>query len=368
MRRIELVSFICVISLAVRCPAIPSKKGLIMSTKDIKMNAEVQFSCSNGNALSGADFVTCLPSGNWSATIPTCESKYTRFVLRICISSKFREFKIAICTAVQCPELNNLTDANLRIAILNRIVGGQAMFSCIQGYGLHGPIHSTCLQNGTWSLPFPTCSGEFFVYLLTTDHWPRGPSKGVEGQPLVVERCNCSVVEVFCEWSGFLKHGYTLSQRKKYKPGEQVQFNCQPYYILDGQYEVECQENGQWSAPIPLCKSTNEEVWIPIQSLHIECPSSTQLQIFKIRCVKNLMLISGIQACSYPGTVISGRMSSVKFYYTIGEVITFTCEESLVLQGSAVLHCLSNGKWSNTIPACIPPDFLRYNNITHTRN
>ncbi|XP_065203954.1 sushi, von Willebrand factor type A, EGF and pentraxin domain-containing protein 1-like, partial [Planococcus citri] len=251
---------------AVHCPAVPSKKGLIMSTKDTKMNTEVQFSCSNGNALSGEDFVVCLPSGNWSAIIPTCET-------------------------VQCPELNNLTDANLRVAVLNRIVGGQAMFSCIQGYGLHGPIHSTCLQNGSWSQPFPTCS------------------------------------EVFCDWSGYLTHGYTLSQRKKYKPREIIQFNCQPNYVLDGQYEIECQENGQWSSPIPLC----------------------------------------IQACSYPGTVISGRMSYVKFYYTIGEVITFTCEEGLVLQGSAVLHCLPNGKWSNTIPACIPADSIRYN-ITHARN
>lgn len=77
-----------------------------------------------------------------------------------------------------------------------------------------------------------------------------------------------------------------------------------------------------------------------------------------------LMCISyfkGIQACSYPGTVISGRMSSVKFYYSIGETIKFTCEEDLVLQGSEELHCLSSGKWSNTIPACVPMESVRYN-------
>lgn len=43
------------------------------------MNTEVEFSCSNGNALLGTSFVMCLPSGNWSAAIPTCESKYPEF-------------------------------------------------------------------------------------------------------------------------------------------------------------------------------------------------------------------------------------------------------------------------------------------------
>ena len=61
-------------------------------------------------------------------------------------------------------------------------------------------------------------------------------------------------------------------------------------------------------------------------------------------------------ACSYPGTTISGRMSAVKFYYHIGETITFTCDPGLALRGAHKLRCLRNGKWSNAIPTCIPPD------------
>lgn len=66
-----------------------------------------------------------------------------------------------------------------------------------------------------------------------------------------------------------------------------------------------------------------------------------------------LMCFTGVQACSYPGTTISGSMSSVKFYYKIGENITFTCDEGLTLHGAAMLKCLRNGKWSNAIPTCI---------------
>lgn len=61
----------------------------------------------------------------------------------------------------------------------------------------------------------------------------------------------------------------------------------------------------------------------------------------------------GVQACSYPGTAIAGRMSSVKFYYSIGESITFTCDAGLELKGAKMLKCLRNGKWSSAIPTCV---------------
>lgn len=40
------------------------------------MNTRLLFSCVNGNALIGAQEVTCLPSGNWSSPFPVCESKF----------------------------------------------------------------------------------------------------------------------------------------------------------------------------------------------------------------------------------------------------------------------------------------------------
>lgn len=49
-------------------------------------------------------------------------------------------------------------------------------------------------------------------------------------------------------------------------------------------------------------------------------------------------------------------MSSVKFYYTIGESITFTCDAGLDLRGARMLKCLRNGKWSNAIPTCVNPE------------
>lgn len=67
--------------------------------------------------------------------------------------------------------------------------------------------------------------------------------------------------------------------------------------------------------------------------------------------IKNYLI--GVQACAYPGTAISGRMSSVKFYYQVNETVTFTCDEGLVMHGAAMLRCQHNGKWSNAVPTCV---------------
>lgn len=80
---------------------------------------------------------------------------------------------VRVYTVIECEKIDNLTDPNLRIAVLSRQVGGEIMFSCMQGFGLNGPTHSTCLPTGEWEQPFPTCAGtylytKFFNHLFST--------------------------------------------------------------------------------------------------------------------------------------------------------------------------------------------------------
>lgn len=241
---------------AINCPEIPTRRGLIVSTNDTKLSTRVLLSCSNGNSLFGASELFCLPSGNWSALLPVCES-------------------------VECGDIplmaNNVSSP--RVAVLSREVGGRAAFSCSSGYGLRGPSEAICLPTGEWATPFPTC------------------------------------VEVQCDNPGAPQNGYAQGSAP-YRAGDVVQFNCNPEYMMQGQPIIACQDNGRWSGGLPKC----------------------------------------VQACSYPGTAISGRMSSVKFYYAIGESITFTCDAGLELRGSKVLKCMKNGKWSSAIPTCVTND------------
>lgn len=52
-----------------------------------------------------------------------------------------------------------MTDPHLRVSILSREVGGRAVFSCAQGFGLRGPHEAICLPSGDWANPMPTCQG-----------------------------------------------------------------------------------------------------------------------------------------------------------------------------------------------------------------
>ncbi|KAL1379441.1 hypothetical protein pipiens_014899 [Culex pipiens pipiens] len=241
----------------VHCNEIQVRRGLSASTLETMMGTRVLFSCTNGNALIGTPEISCLPSGNWSAPLPVCES-------------------------VECGEVPIQANSNgsaPRVAILSREVGGRAAFSCPPGYGLRGPSEAICLPAGEWGAPFPSC------------------------------------VEVQCFHPGAPQNGYAQGT-PPYRAGDVVQFNCNPEYMMQGQPIIACQDNGRWSGGLPKC----------------------------------------VQACSYPGTAISGRMSSVKFYYSIGESITFTCDAGLELRGAKMLKCLKNGKWSNAIPTCVNPD------------
>ncbi|XP_073987217.1 hig-anchoring scaffold protein isoform X2 [Rhodnius prolixus] len=236
---------------AVHCQPLPARRGLAMSTQETKMNTKVVMSCTNGNSLIGAHELTCLPSGNWSAPMPVCQS-------------------------MECPELANLPDRRLRTSIISREVGGQVVFSCSPGYGLDGPQHSTCLASGEWATPFPTC------------------------------------VEVQCTPPTAPENGYLAGRSTTYKAGDLVQFSCNHDFMMSGQPIIACQENGRWSGPTPSC----------------------------------------VRACSYPGTVISGSISSVKFHYRIGETVTFQCDQGLTMEGPAMLTCLPTAKWSSNIPVC----------------
>jgi len=73
-------------------------------------------------------------------------------------------FYFLISIVIECENIDNLTDPNLRIAVLSRQVGGEIMFSCMQGFGLDGPTHSTCLPTGEWEQPFPTCAGIYYRF------------------------------------------------------------------------------------------------------------------------------------------------------------------------------------------------------------
>lgn len=95
--------------------------------------------------------------------------------------------------------------------------------------------------------------------------------------------------------------------------GSIVYFTCDNNYTLVGPSNVTCQANGEWTAPSSVC----------IQ-----------------------------YTCSYPGDVINGFANSTD--YTKSSVIRYQCYKGYILTGLSTIICNSNGKWSNSLPVCLP--------------
>lgn len=90
-----------IMSTAVHCPEIPheSIEGLVVSDVSTKMGSTVLFTCKPGMKLSspkgkegvddGSDpcpipsHITCLPSGQWSSSIPSCTGLFVHFFRNI---------------------------------------------------------------------------------------------------------------------------------------------------------------------------------------------------------------------------------------------------------------------------------------------
>ncbi|XP_012545704.3 uncharacterized protein LOC101741571 isoform X2 [Bombyx mori] len=241
---------------------------------------------------------------------------------------------------VHCPPLpirRGLVASNVGTRL-----GTEIRFSCANGNALIGAHVLVCRPSGNWSAPLPVCEsvecGEVVqdTVLGPGERRPRVAvvSRGVGGRAAFTCPAGWALAgppetvclpaadwarpfpvckEVSCPSLPPPAAGYVLG-RAPYRAGDVLQFHCNPEHTLHGRPILVCQDSGRWSDKPPTCA----------------------------------------QACTYPGTTISGRMSSVKFYYKIGETVTFTCEPGYKLKGAPMLRCLKNRKWSNAIPLCTP--------------
>ncbi|XP_072947913.1 sushi, von Willebrand factor type A, EGF and pentraxin domain-containing protein 1 [Epargyreus clarus] len=241
---------------------------------------------------------------------------------------------------VHCPPLP--IRRGLVASGLGTMLGTEIKFSCANGNALLGAHTLACRASGNWSAPLPVCEsvecGEV-VHDTPLKEGERRPrvavvSRGVGGRAAFSCPAGWALsgaAETVClpaaDWARPFPvcrevscpalpppaSGYVLG-RAPYRAGDVLQFHCNPEHTLHGRPILVCQDSGRWSDKPPTCA----------------------------------------QACTYPGTTISGRMSSVKFYYKIGETVSFTCEPGYRLKGAPMLRCLKNRKWSNAIPLCAP--------------
>uniref|UniRef100_A0A8C9J6L8 Selectin P n=1 Tax=Panthera tigris altaica TaxID=74533 RepID=A0A8C9J6L8_PANTA len=173
---------------------------------DSSYKSRCQFTCEEGFSLSGPEILDCAPSGHWTGPPPTCE-------------------------AVKCPELFAPEQGSLACSDTRRefSVGYTCRFSCNKGFKLEGSNDVECTASGKWTAPPPTC-------------------KGVVPAPLSEVRCPALITleqgTVSC------RHGLGT-----FGPNTTCYFGCHAGFTLTGGRALRCRPSGQWTAGAPTCRA-----------------------------------------------------------------------------------------------------------------
>lgn len=263
--------------------------------------------CNDGYNLVGIEQQICLVNGTWLGTVPSCVA-------------------ITHCDAPDIPSFGIRLNNNFS-------VGSVVMYSCIGGYELIGASKITCLVNGSWSSNPPVCS----QIDCGDPGTPTNGTRNITGTTLF------STVQYSCDdgyiligssvreclgnesWSGIAPECELIDCGSPEIPtagvlsilnttaGSSAIYSCLEGYVLFGEMERVCLNNGTWSGSVPSC---------------IE-----------------------ITGCGFPDVPLLGLIQLEDI--TIGSVATYSCDEGFMLLGNHNRTCLSTGEWSGETPDCV---------------
>uniref|UniRef100_A0A8C6KVP5 Sushi, von Willebrand factor type A, EGF and pentraxin domain containing 1 n=1 Tax=Nothobranchius furzeri TaxID=105023 RepID=A0A8C6KVP5_NOTFU len=150
----------------------------------------ILYSCLPGFEMKGDSVQTCQGDGTWSGTQPVC-----------------------VVSVHSCGPAPSVKNAQLQATGDLTSIG----YLCGAGLQLVGPKTLTCLSNGSWSTPVPTC-------------------ETVRG----------------CEGPEQLLHGKV--QEHSLNTGRALEFQCDKGYGLVGERLVVCMGGHTWSSSFPTCR------------------------------------------------------------------------------------------------------------------
>nr|XP_025733430.1 P-selectin isoform X8 [Callorhinus ursinus] len=228
-----------------------------------------QFACDEGLSLSGPQILDCTPSGHWTGSPPICE-------------------------AIQCPELFAPEWGSLACSDTHKEfrVGSTCHFSCNKSFKLEGSNNVECTASGKWTAPPPTCEAGIVSARTSEVRCPAliTPEQGTVscrhhlGTFGLNTTCyfECKVgftlmgdSALRCRPSGQWTAGTPACRAVKcselhviepgmmncsnpwgnFSYGSTCSFHCPEGQLLNGSARTACQENGQWSTPMPACQA-----------------------------------------------------------------------------------------------------------------
>ena len=282
--------------------------GRAENATHVRSSSTLHYKCDVGYALSGTQSRTCLPSGNWCSSPPTCG-------------------------LVKCLDPGHVNYAIIKTTGGDFYVNNTVEYQCLPGYIPTGHTALRCQINGLWSSSRPRCS------------------------------------QIVCGNPGVVINGSATSNGGDYSLGSMVLFTCNSGFVLYGSSRVSCLANGNWSDRLPTCARIRcrHPGVVANSTVHfVELFESSEL-VYK--CSDGFLLVgnsnltcltSGLWSsappkceavsCGDPGQVSNSLRSGIEF--TFSKQLSFSCQPGYLLSGESTLRCLSNGSWTSSLPSC----------------
>lgn len=348
-------------------PGNVSVPNLIVTGKKLTaVGATASLSCSAGFYLQGSARTECQLGGNWSPSITSiaCEpvicpkpapllhgvTEGDRFsygdtikfsclsgfqmkgdAIQTCRGDKTWSGSKPLCVAQTCGPPPSVTNAFVQTT--GETYLHNASYHCNSGLQLVGSKTLTCLANGTWSLPAPTCE----------------VSKG-------------------CNSPRQIPHGKV--QEHNLNTGRAVEFQCDKGYALVGETLVVCMGGNTWSSSFPTCQpkscptppgwrlitnnGSRQEFFVG-QSVRVSCPKGQQVKgsgTVTCRADQSWSPLSSVcerVSCGPPLHVANGVVRGAVFQF--GDVAVYSCFGGYTMEGIGRSRCLENGTWTPP-PTC----------------
>ncbi|CAM5126203.1 unnamed protein product [Natator depressus] len=359
-------------------PDIPNGRHTGEFTKNFSFGSAVTYKCENGYLLAGEASIHCTTkdglNGVWSARPPRCGE-------------------------VRCPapQIQNgrRVSGDRHVYVYNDSV----TFECDPGYTMKGHSLSQCQTDDTWDPPLPVCEPEVLCIAPEIQNGRKVAGRGPVYRPRDTVRFECDPGytlngsrQIQCRDEGTwdppvpactqttcvspeVEHGRTNGVQPAYRPRDMVVFECDPGYTLSGSPRTQCQADGRWDPPVPVCERSVQCVSPP--AIANGKPSGQALAVFTSGMSVNYSCEPGYSVtgqasiyCSASGTwssppprceevlciapeIQNGRKVAGRGpIYRPRDMVRFECDPGYTLNGSRLIQCQDDGNWDSPVPAC----------------
>nr|XP_014124163.2 inactive serine protease PAMR1 isoform X2 [Zonotrichia albicollis] len=252
-----------------------------------------------------------------------------------CILDKSSTYKCACLAGYTGSRCENLVMCRTPGAPAHGIVegddfkyGARVYFKCNAGYSLKGSRVAYCQLDGIWSTHHPEC-----VLEEKNCSDPGGP---LNGYRRVVED------------TGLLNGHYA-------KIGTVIAFFCNNSYVLSGNEQRTCQDDGEWSGKQPICIKACREPKISdlvrqkVLPMQVQSRETPLHQLYSSAFSKQKLQVYPTKKPALPfGELPPG-------YQHLHTQLQYECVSPFYRRlGSSRRTCLKTGKWSGRAPVCIP--------------